>query len=100
MVAWTPAAASSLSRPSNPRPSVSDALTGHPVAPGRWDVEAAAPVGAHRDRATPVHVVLARTLARSTVILPISGTARREYLAQPVAAASLELRQENVERLD
>lgn len=49
--------------------------------------------------ATPAQVALAWLLARSPVMLPIPGTSRVEHLEENVAAASLELSDEDLERL-
>ena len=50
--------------------------------------------------ATPGQVALAWLLARSPVMLPIPGTGSLEHLEENVAAAELELNEEELERLD
>ncbi len=50
--------------------------------------------------ATPSQVALAWTLKRSPVILPIPGTSRVDHLEENVAAASLELSDEDFAELD
>ncbi len=50
--------------------------------------------------ATPGQVALAWLLQRSPVLLPIPGTGSIEHLEENVAAAELELNEEELERLD
>jgi len=50
--------------------------------------------------ATPGQVALAWLLARSPVMLPIPGTGSAEHLEENIAAAGLELDDEELERLD
>lgn len=50
--------------------------------------------------ATPAQVALAWTLKRSKVMLPIPGTSKVEHLEQNVAAASLQLSEEEFAALD
>jgi len=50
--------------------------------------------------ATPGQVALAWLLQRSPVLLPIPGTGSIEHLEENVAAAELELNEEEIERLD
>ncbi|HUF89755.1 MAG TPA: aldo/keto reductase [Gemmatimonadota bacterium] len=53
-----------------------------------------------RHEAKPAQVALAWLLARSPVMLPIPGTSNVEHLEENVAAAGLELSEQEVERLD
>jgi aryl-alcohol dehydrogenase-like predicted oxidoreductase len=46
---------------------------------------------AERHHATPAQIALAWLLRRSTVVLPIPGTSRRDHLDENVAAADIEL---------
>jgi pyridoxine 4-dehydrogenase len=55
---------------------------------------------ARRHDAPPGQLALAWLLARSPVMLPIPGTASVEHLEENVAAASIELDPEEVERLE
>jgi len=55
---------------------------------------------AQRLRATPSQVALAWTLKRSRVMLPIPGTSRADHLEENVAAANLELSDEDFAELD
>lgn len=55
---------------------------------------------AARLNATPAQVALAWTLKRSKVMLPIPGTSKVEHLEQNVAAASLQLSEEDFAALD
>lgn len=55
-------------------------------------------VARERD-ATPVQVTLAWLLARSPVMLPIPGTSSAEHLEENVAAAAIELSEEDLEAL-
>ena len=50
--------------------------------------------------ATPAQVALAWLLQRSPVMLPIPGTSSIEHFEENLAAASLELSEEEIERLD
>ena len=50
--------------------------------------------------ATPGQVALAWLLQRSPVMLPIPGTSSIEHLEENVAAAELELNEEEIERLE
>ena len=50
--------------------------------------------------ATPAQVALAWVLARSPVMLPIPGTSRVSHLEENVAAASIELRDDDFKELD
>ena len=54
---------------------------------------------ARRHGAQPAQVALAWLLRRSPVVLPIPGTSRVKHLEQNVAAASIELSDEEFERL-
>lgn len=54
---------------------------------------------AKRHRATPGQVALAWLLARSNVILPIPGTSKVAHLEENVAAAGIELTDEERERI-
>ena len=56
-------------------------------------------IAANHD-ATPGQIALAWLLARSRVMLPIPGTSSIEHLEENVAAAQLELNEEELERLD
>jgi pyridoxine 4-dehydrogenase len=55
---------------------------------------------ARRHRAAPGQLAIAWLLARSPVMLPIPGTGSVEHLEENVAAASIELDPEEVERLE
>ncbi len=55
---------------------------------------------AHRLGAAPAQVALAWVLKRSPVMLPIPGTSKVQHLEENVAAASLELTDEEFRRLD
>ena len=55
---------------------------------------------ARRLEATPAQVALAWVLARSPVMLPIPGTSRVSHLEENVAAAKLELTEEEFSELD
>jgi pyridoxine 4-dehydrogenase len=55
---------------------------------------------ARRHRAAPGQLAIAWLLARSPVMLPIPGTGSVEHLEENVAAASIELDPEDVERLE
>ena len=68
---------------------------GNLAAPGGLVDEIA---GAHD--ATPGQVALAWLLQRSPVMLPIPGTSSIEHLEENVAAAELELNEEEIERLE
>ena len=76
-IPWFPLAAGSLARPG----SVLDEV-------------------AHKLNATPSQVALAWVLKRSPVILPIPGTGKVAHLDENVAAASLELSDEDFRALD
>jgi pyridoxine 4-dehydrogenase len=54
---------------------------------------------AHAHRATPKQVALAWLLQRSSVMLPIPGTSSIEHLEENVAAGSIQLTEEDYERL-
>lgn len=55
---------------------------------------------AERRRATPAQIALAWLLRRSPVMLPIPGTSSLEHLEENVAAARIELSEEDVAVLD
>jgi pyridoxine 4-dehydrogenase len=55
---------------------------------------------AKRHRATPGQVALAWVLKRSPVMLPIPGTSKRSHLEENVAAASIELSDDEFASLD
>jgi pyridoxine 4-dehydrogenase len=55
---------------------------------------------AKRLGATPAQVALAWVLHRSPVMLPIPGTSRVKHLEENVAAAALELTDDDFRRLD
>jgi aryl-alcohol dehydrogenase-like predicted oxidoreductase len=55
---------------------------------------------AERHGASPTQVVLAWLLARSPAILPIPGTGSLDHLEENVAAAALELTDEEVAELN
>jgi pyridoxine 4-dehydrogenase len=76
-IPWFPLAAGQLSRADNP---ISQATA-------RW-------------KATPSQAALAWLLWRSPVILPIPGTSSVEHLEENVAAAGLELDDDNMRELD
>jgi pyridoxine 4-dehydrogenase len=76
-IPWFPLAAGQLSRADNP---ISQATA-------RW-------------KATPSQAALAWLLSRSPVILPIPGTSSVEHLEENVAAAGLELNDDDMRELD
>jgi len=53
-----------------------------------------------RHEAKPAQVALAWLLARSPIMLPIPGTSSVEHLEENVAAAGIELEDDEIERLD
>jgi Predicted oxidoreductases (related to aryl-alcohol dehydrogenases) len=55
---------------------------------------------AEENRCTPAQLALAWVLARGKDIVPIPGTKHRKYLDQNVAATSMQLTQEDLQRLD
>ena len=69
------------------------------VAQNQALVESVRAVAADRG-ATPAQVALAWVLARGEHVLAIPGTQRRKYLEENVAAGSLELTADELERLD
>ena len=69
-------------------------LTGKLTEPGGALAQAA-----ERHGVTPGQVALAWLLARSPVMLPIPGTSRVTHLEENVAAAALQLTQDEVERI-
>src|SRR3954466_4776502 len=76
-IPWFPLAAGELAKPGGP---VADAAEAHDATPGQ--------------------VALAWLLARSEVMLPIPGTGSVEHLEDNVAAAELELTDEEIAALD
>jgi pyridoxine 4-dehydrogenase len=76
-IPWFPLAIGELARPGGP---LDDLARTHDAAPGQ--------------------LALAWLLARSPVMLPIPGTASIEHLEENVAAASIELSRDEVERLE
>lgn len=54
---------------------------------------------ARRHHATPAQVAIAWLLKRSPVVLPIPGTSKRAHLVENVAAAGIELSQEEFEAI-
>lgn len=72
-----------------------------PLATGRL-AEPGGPVAqvAESHSGTPAQVALAWLLQRSKVMLPIPGTGSVEHFEENLAAASLELSDEEIERLD
>lgn len=76
-IPWFPLANRELARPDGPLTSI-----------------------AKEDGATPTQVALAWLLHRSPVMLPIPGTSSREHLEENVGAASIELSDEQAERLE
>jgi pyridoxine 4-dehydrogenase len=76
-IPWFPLAIGELARPGGP---LDDLARSHDAAPGQ--------------------LALAWLLARSPVMLPIPGTASIEHLEENVAAQSIELRPDEVERLE
>ncbi len=76
-IPWFPLAAGNLAEPG----SVLDAI-------------------ARRHRVSPGQIALAWTLKRSPVMLPIPGTSKLEHLEENVAAAALELSDEDFAALD
>jgi pyridoxine 4-dehydrogenase len=76
-IPWFPLAIGELARPGGP---LDDLARSHDAAPGQ--------------------LALAWLLARSPVMLPIPGTASVEHLEENLAAQSIELRPDEVERLE
>jgi pyridoxine 4-dehydrogenase len=76
-IPWFPLAIGELARPGGP---LDDLARRHDAAPGQ--------------------LALAWLLARSPVMLPIPGTASVEHLEENVAAQSIELVRDEVERLE
>lgn len=76
-IPWFPLAAGDLARPGGPVDAI-----------------------AHKYGATAGQIALAWTLKRSPVMLPIPGTSKRAHLEENVAAASIELTDEDFARLD
>ena len=76
-IPWFPLAAGELAQPGGP---VADAAAAHDATPGQ--------------------VALAWLLQRSEVMLPIPGTGSVAHLEENVAAAGIELTQDEVEALD
>ena len=76
-IPWFPLAAGDLAEPGG---AVAEIATAHDATPGQ--------------------VALAWLLARSPVMLPIPGTSSPAHLEENVAAAELELTQDELERLD
>jgi aryl-alcohol dehydrogenase-like predicted oxidoreductase len=75
-IPWFPLAAGDLAKPGGP---VADAAEAHGATPGQ--------------------IALAWLLQRSPVMLPIPGTGSVKHLEENVAAADIELTQEEIERL-
>jgi aryl-alcohol dehydrogenase-like predicted oxidoreductase len=76
-IPWYPLAAGDLARPGGPLDAV-----------------------ARRHGATPGQIALAWLLARSPVMLPIPGTSKVRHLEENVAAAAIELSEEDMAELD
>jgi aryl-alcohol dehydrogenase-like predicted oxidoreductase len=55
---------------------------------------------ARRHQASPTQIAIAWLLQRSPVMLPIPGTSKRAHLEENVAAADIELSDEEFEALD
>ncbi len=70
-----------------------------PIGGGREDSDVVAEVAAAHE-ATPRQVVLAWLLARSPAVLPIPGTGSLDHLASNVAAAGLELTDDEVSAIN
>ncbi|MGH7562870.1 MAG: aldo/keto reductase [Gemmatimonadota bacterium] len=71
-----------------------------PLAAGKLTAERSALTEVARaHEATPAQIALAWLLDRSPVMLPIPGTSSAEHLEENVAAASIELSEEEFERL-
>ncbi len=73
-----------------------------PLASGRLSREPNAVLGqiARRLQVTPAQIALAWMLARSRVILPIPGTSSPEHLEQNIAAAGVQLSEDDSKNLD
>jgi pyridoxine 4-dehydrogenase len=71
-----------------------------PLATGDGDADGAIADIARRHDATPLQVAIAWLLHAAPVMLPIPGTKTVEHLEENVAAAELELSDEEIERLD
>jgi len=76
-IPWFPLAAGDLAKPGSALSSIAQRLS-----------------------ATPSQIALAWTLKRSPVMLPIPGTSRADHLEENVAAANLELSDEDFAELD
>lgn len=70
-----------------------------PLSAGKIGEESAIARVAERHDATPMQVAIAWLLARSPSMLPIPGTSRVVHLEENVAAASLQLGDEDLEEL-
>jgi aryl-alcohol dehydrogenase-like predicted oxidoreductase len=70
-----------------------------PLSAGKIGEESAIARVAERHDATPMQVAIAWLLARSPSMLPIPGTSRVVHLEENVAAASLQLSDEDLEEL-
>ena len=71
-----------------------------PLDAGALDPSGPVPEIARRHEATPMQVALAWLLHASPVMLPIPGTGSLEHLEENVAAAELELADDELEALD
>ena len=70
-----------------------------PLSAGKIGEQKAIARVAERHRATPMQVAIAWLLARSPVMLPIPGTSRVAHLEENVAAASLQLTNDDLREL-
>jgi aryl-alcohol dehydrogenase-like predicted oxidoreductase len=70
-----------------------------PLSAGKISEQRAIARVAKRHRATPMQVAIAWLLARSPVMLPIPGTSRVSHLEENVAAASLQLTNDELREL-
>jgi len=71
----------------------------YPLGAGSLDVSAALAQVARRHTATPLQVALAWLLARAPIMLPIPGTSKVAHLEENVAAADIELSDDEFETL-
>jgi pyridoxine 4-dehydrogenase len=74
-------------------------LPWHPLNAGSVGEGALAEIAARHD-ATPAQIAIAWLLARSPVMLPIPGTSKVEHLEENVAAAGIELNDEEIAELN
>jgi pyridoxine 4-dehydrogenase len=74
-------------------------LPWHPLNAGSVGEGSLAEIAARHD-ATPAQIAIAWLLARSEVMLPIPGTSKVEHLEENVAAAGIELNDEEIAELN